>query len=97
MPIREMIELARPRHWVKNSVVFIPVVFGRRMGDAEAWALAGAAALAFCFASSFTYIINDFKDRRVDLAHPLKRNRPLASGRISPKTAIAEAMVFFLA
>jgi len=97
MPIRQMIQLARPRHWVKNLVVFIPVVFGRRMGDIEAWTQAGAAALAFCFASAFAYIINDIKDRRADLAHPLKKGRPLASGKIGLKPAIAEAMVFLLA
>jgi 4-hydroxybenzoate polyprenyltransferase len=91
-----MIRLARPRHWVKNVVVFIPVVFGMRMLDAEAWAQAGVAALAFCFASAFAYIVNDIKDRRGDLAHPLKKDRPVASGRVGTKAAAAEAAVFLV-
>jgi 4-hydroxybenzoate polyprenyltransferase len=81
---------------VKNVVVFIPVVFGMRLGDVRALGQAGAAALAFCFASAFAYIINDIKDRRGDLAHPSKRQRPLASGAVSTKAAIAEAVVLLL-
>jgi len=96
MPIREMIELARPRHLIKNAVVFIPVVFGKRMFDVRAWEQAGAAAVAFCFASAFSYILNDIKDREGDLAHPLKKGRPVASGRVSSKTALTEAAVFVL-
>ncbi|MHC4619363.1 MAG: UbiA prenyltransferase family protein [Planctomycetota bacterium] len=76
MQIRQIIQLARPKHWIKNAVVFIPVVFAKRTGDIEAWAQAGMAALAFCFASAFAYIVNDIKDRRADLAHPLKKDRP---------------------
>jgi len=96
MPIREMVQLARPKHWIKNAVVFIPVVFSKRAGEVVAWREAGIAALVFCFASAFAYIINDVKDRSSDLAHPLKKHRPLASGRIAVSTAIAEALVFVL-
>jgi 4-hydroxybenzoate polyprenyltransferase len=88
--------LARPKHWIKNAVVFIPVVFAKRTGDIEAWAQAGMAALAFCFASAFAYIVNDIKDRRSDLAHPLKKDRPLASGKVALKTALIEAALFLI-
>lgn len=89
-----MIQLARPGHWIKNTVVFMPVIFSMRVTDAWAWTQAGQAAIAFCFASAFAYIFNDIKDRDVDRAHPLKKDRPLASGKISTKVAIAEAVVF---
>jgi 4-hydroxybenzoate polyprenyltransferase len=88
-----MIRLARPRHWIKNVVVFIPVVFGMRLGDSPALARAVIAAIAFCLASSFSYIINDLKDRRQDLAHPLKKDRPLACGQVSVTTASVMAAV----
>ena len=91
-----MIQLARPGHWIKNIVVLLPVVFGLRMYDTGAWLRALAAAAAFCLASSFAYILNDIKDRQSDLAHPLKKSRPLASGIISIKAAVIEAAVLLL-
>ncbi len=96
MSIKPMIQLARPGHWIKNIVVLLPVVFGLRMYDLDAWLRALAAAAAFCFASSFGYILNDIKDRQSDLAHPLKKNRPVASGIISIKAAVIEAAVLLL-
>ncbi len=97
MQLTDLVRLARPRHWIKNIVVLMPVIFGMRIGDLQAWGQAGAAAVAFCFVSAFAYIINDIKDAESDLAHSLKKDRPLASGRISIKAAIVEATVFFLA
>ncbi len=94
--LRGLIQLVRPRHWIKNAVVFIPVVFGKRMNDIEAWTMAGATAIAFCLASAISYIVNDIKDRKGDLAHPLKSGRPLASGAVSIKTAGIEAGAFLV-
>jgi len=74
----------------------MPIIFGQQMREIDAWVTAFVAAIAFCFASSFAYIINDIKDRQSDLAHPLKKDRPLASGRISIKAAIIEALAFLL-
>jgi len=93
MPVREMIQLARPKHWIKNLLVLMPVVFGLQMYSAGAWARAVAATVAFCLASSFAYIINDIKDRKSDRAHPAKKDRPLASGRVRTKAAVIEAVV----
>ena len=72
MPLNEIIRIARPGHWVKNIVVFFPVVFGMHATDGKAWLLALGAAVAFCFASSFSYIINDIRDRANDRCHPRK-------------------------
>ncbi len=93
MPFNEIIRIARPGHWVKNIVVFLPVVFGMRATDGQAWLRALGAAVAFCFVSSFSYIINDIRDRANDRCHPRKKDRPLASGRLSVSTAAAEATV----
>lgn len=76
----------------------MPVVFGLQIREAVAWGCALAAAAAFCFASSFAYIINDITDRQSDKSHPAKKNRPLAAGRISIKAAAIEALILlFLA
>jgi len=91
-----MLQLARPKEWVKNVVVFMPIFFGLQMRNADAWFQAFLAAVAFCLACSFAYIINDVKDRRSDQAHPVKKHRPLAAGQISTRTAIIEAAVLLL-
>ena len=91
-----MIKLARPGNWIKNVVVLMPVLFSMNMNDPHALLYAGAAAVAFCFASSFAYILNDIKDIQADRTHPLKKDRPLASGKISTSSALIEAAVFFV-
>jgi 4-hydroxybenzoate polyprenyltransferase len=68
-------------------------MFGLQMYNAGAWVRAIAATAAFCLASSFAYVINDIKDRESDRAHPEKKDRPLASGRISVRAAAIEAVV----
>ena len=72
----------------------MPIVFGLQMQNADAWFRSFVAAVAFCFASSFVYIVNDIKDRQNDRAHPVKKMRPLASGRISIQATVTEAVVF---
>ncbi len=91
--LREMVRLARPRHWIKNGIVLLPVIFARRMADPAAWGRAGLAAVAFCLGSGAVYAVNDVLDRREDREHPLKKNRPVAAGRISPRAAAAEGAV----
>jgi 4-hydroxybenzoate polyprenyltransferase len=91
------IRIARPDHWVKNVVVFLPVVFGMRACDGGAWVKACLAAVAFCLVSSFGYIINDIRDRENDRLHPRKKVRPLVSGELGVRTAAIEAVVFVVA
>lgn len=88
-----MIRLARPHHWVKNGIVFAPLVFAFRIRDAHAWVQTALAFAAFCLAASSMYVLNDLADRQRDRHHPAKRNRPLASGLLSARIAIVEAIV----
>lgn len=94
MAVSEMIRLARPSQWIKNVVVILPILFGMRMGDVRAWCDIAAAAVAFCFASAFSYIINDIRDAKADREHPRKKGRPLASGSVGVTAAMFEAVVF---
>ena len=95
--IAAQIELARPSHWIKNVIVLFPLVFAVRMGSLSAWGKAWQAVLAFCLASSAVYVFNDIKDRERDRRHPRKKDRPLASGRMSVGQAICEGIVLLVA
>ena len=93
MSTASIIRLARPAHWIKNIIVLLPVVFAQRTGEAQAWLSAGLAMVAFCLASSASYIFNDIRDREKDRLHPRKRNRPLPAGLIGTGPAAAAAVV----
>jgi decaprenyl-phosphate phosphoribosyltransferase len=80
--------LLRLHHWPKNGFLFIPAFFAGVLKD---WHLIFRLAQGFaCFAlvSSAVYIINDYRDRKTDRLHPTKKNRPLASGKISETSAL---------
>ncbi|MDD5502707.1 MAG: decaprenyl-phosphate phosphoribosyltransferase, partial [Candidatus Thermoplasmatota archaeon] len=81
----------RIRQWYKNAIVFIALIFSGNALNYDMYPQIFLAFGAFCLVSSATYIINDIIDRKKDLKHPSKRNRPIASGRIGviPAAAIA--------
>jgi 4-hydroxybenzoate polyprenyltransferase len=79
----------RPAQWVKNLVLPLPFLFGSALAQAAGWILAAEGFVVFCVISSGVYLINDVKDRERDRAHPVKRNRPLATGLLGVKTAVA--------
>lgn len=88
---RAMLVAARPRQWLKNGLVLAAPVAAGQLFDPAVLTATALAFVAFCFASSASYLVNDVIDRDVDRAHPTKRNRPVASGSLSPRTAIAVA------
>jgi hypothetical protein len=82
----------RPEQWSKNAFVFAGLLFGGRLTQGPQFAAAAAAAFAiFCGLSGTVYLINDVADRAADAEHPIKRRRPIASGRLSPAAALAGA------
>jgi 4-hydroxybenzoate polyprenyltransferase len=82
-----LLEALRPYQWVKNLLVFAPLVFAKRMLDPGAAWHAVLAFVAFCAVASGIYLLNDLKDVEGDRAHPEKKRRPLPSGRLRPGTA----------
>lgn len=92
---RDLLRAMRPAQWTKNAVVFAPVLFA--MGDQgqqlppTAFGAAAGAAILFCLASSAVYLVNDVHDREQDRVHPVKKNRPIAAGRLSPRVALTAA------
>ncbi len=81
----------RPNQWTKNLVVFAGLVFGEQLLEPGAAARAAGAAGIFCALSSAMYLINDVGDRARDRLHPVKSARPIATGRVSPATALGAA------
>jgi 4-hydroxybenzoate polyprenyltransferase len=85
-----LLRLARPTQWLKGAFIFVGPLYGGKLAE-PGWAIATVGAfLAFAFASSACYVINDLRDREQDRAHPRKRNRPLAAGTVS----VGQAWVF---
>ena len=78
----------RPGQWTKNLLVFAGLVFGGRLLNEDAVANAAIAFAVFCALSSAGYLFNDIRDREADRRHPLKRSRPIASGRLSIPAAL---------
>jgi 4-hydroxybenzoate polyprenyltransferase len=88
---RAALRAMRPHQWVKNLLVFIPIVTAHDLGDAHAWLAAIAMFVAFCAVASAIYIINDLTDLTADRRHPRKRLRPFASGALDPLRGLAMA------
>ena len=88
-----LIVALRPQEWIKNLLVFAGVLFSGRLDESGALGDALIAFICFCGISSAGYLLNDLRDREHDRRHPDKRNRPIASGAVSPATAAGLAVV----
>lgn len=85
--MRDWIWLLRPQQWTKNGFVLAPMLFsGRGLQTSALWTVA-ATLVAFCLTASGVYALNDVVDRLEDQSHPVKRNRPVAAGRIGGRAA----------
>jgi len=82
-----LVEAMRPKQWTKNAVVFAAFVFGGKLLDVRSMVTVVVATGLFCLTSSTVYLFNDLLDADADRHHPLKRKRPIASGRLSPAMA----------
>ena len=76
----------RPKHWVKNLVVFAALVFSQNLTHPEMLFRVTETFLLFCLASAAVYLINDIADREQDRFHPEKKDRPIASGKLDQRT-----------
>jgi 4-hydroxybenzoate polyprenyltransferase len=81
----------RPRQWPKNLLVFAGLIFGQKLLT-PALGPALATFAIFCGLSGAVYLLNDVADRDKDRLHPQKRLRPIASGRLSTRLAVAVAV-----
>jgi 4-hydroxybenzoate polyprenyltransferase len=92
-----LLRLARPKQWTKNGFVLAGLVFSGEALNASSVGYALLAFVAFCLLSSATYAANDVLDVEEDRKHPLKRLRPVASGEVSARAAVAFALLLAIA
>ncbi|WP_373288561.1 decaprenyl-phosphate phosphoribosyltransferase [Lentibacillus kapialis] len=86
----------RPKQWSKNLLVFAALLFSFPLSELEAIWLAFFGFFAFSFTASSIYILNDYKDIEADQHHPLKKDRPMASGLLNPSLALAAGVFLFV-
>jgi decaprenyl-phosphate phosphoribosyltransferase len=91
--LRGLVRTARPRHWVKNVLVFAAPGAAGVLSHAGALGRTATAFAIFCLVSSGTYYLNDAFDAEADRRHPVKRNRPIASGLISRRAGFVIGVV----
>lgn len=90
-----LVRLLRPHQWLKNTLVFLPLIAGHRWDQAAVMDCVGAFA-AFCLVASAAYVLNDLMDVEYDRVHPRKRNRPIASGAVPQFLAVSLAPLLLL-
>lgn len=94
--IKDYIKLIRPKHYLKNILIFLPLIFSGHFFNIELLKISLFGFFSFCMAASTIYIVNDIKDREKDKMHDIKKNRPIASGKISVKKAVVLSIITFI-
>jgi 4-hydroxybenzoate polyprenyltransferase len=95
--IISIIKLIRPMQWIKNVFVFSGLLFDVAWRDAIMVNRALLAFVAFSFVASSIYVLNDLADKEEDRNHPIKRNRPIASGAVKPSVAVFVGILLLVA
>lgn len=83
-----MIQLIRPTQWLKNLFIFLPLFFGGEIMNVQLLSYAGITFFIYSLFASAIYCLNDVVDAKHDRLHPEKKNRPIASGKVTKKQAI---------
>lgn len=91
-----LVQTMRPHQWVKNVFVLAPAFFAKDIFVVELLQRAGGAFAVFCLLAGAVYTINDIVDAPADRVHPVKRHRPIASGRVPLGLAKGFAIALFL-
>ena len=97
MSVKAMIRAMRPHHWLKNGLVFVPILLNHNVFDPYALFCGAVAFFAFSFLASSIYLLNDILDVEADRRHPTKCKRPLAAGEITERQANAAVPVLLIA
>ena len=93
--MKDMLKLIRPKQWIKNMFVSIPMFFGGELFNSYALIYSSVVFFAFSFIASSIYCYNDIVDVDADRRHPVKCHRPVASGAISLRKAYAMMWTMF--
>ena len=90
------LKLMRVKHYLKNFLIFLPIIFSKNLFNINILKKCINGFIVFCMISSVIYILNDLKDIEKDRNHPIKKERPLASGVVSKKTGITIMILLFV-
>ena len=88
-----LVKLARPAQWLKNGIILLALIFAGEMTHPKKVELTLLAIAIYCLLSSAVYTFNDLVDREKDREHPLKKRRPIASGKVSVGTATVMILI----
>jgi len=94
--LKALIKSMRLRQWPKNLFILAAVIFDGQLFNRASLLVSIAGVLVFCLISSSVYLINDVKDIESDRQHPVKKNRPIASGKLPVQVAITAAVVLLV-
>ncbi len=96
-PVKDFFLSLRPHQWTKNLIIFAALVFAKELGDPQHLLLSVCAFLNFCLLSGAVYLLNDVVDYEKDRFHPIKKDRPIASGRINRSFAATAGVLLYVA
>jgi 4-hydroxybenzoate polyprenyltransferase len=91
-----LFQALRPRHWVKQCLVLIPLLLAQKLLDFQALLRTLEAVAVFCLFTSAIYLLNDLVDLESDRRHPINKHRPLAAGLVSPRLGGTAAILLLL-
>ncbi len=94
--VSALFQAMRPHQWVKNILIFAALLFSAQFMNPSLLAKTVLGFLSFCAVASSLYLMNDLRDRERDRHHPLKSQRPIASGRLAPSVAGVSAGVLLI-
>ena len=95
--LRDLLRLMRPRHYIKNFLIFVSITFDRNLFNPSVMRPGLLGFAAFCLLASAVYVLNDIRDVEADRLHEVKRNRPVASGAVPIPAAWALSGTLFAA
>lgn len=93
--LRDLLRLMRPRHYIKNFLIFVSITFDRNLFNPSVMRQGLLGFAAFCLLASAVYVLNDIRDVEADRLHEVKRNRPVASGAVPIPAAWALSGTLF--
>lgn len=96
MVIKNLLRAMRPKQWIKNAFIFAGIFFDAKIYHLQSLIHTLLAFIIFCLVSSAIYLLNDLADMDKDRLHPVKKNRPLASGALRPITAKVATLLLLL-
>jgi 4-hydroxybenzoate polyprenyltransferase len=91
--LKALIKTMRLRQWTKNGFVFFALIFDKQLFRPEPFLRTVEGFFLFCLISSAVYLFNDIADVEADRNHPIKKQRPIASGKLPVTVAVTTALL----